>query len=67
MLPGTARKEPYVTSEDHDEVLARKALAGDEDAFRVLFERHADLLEGRVRRQMPDAFVQGAVGTRYLF
>jgi RNA polymerase sigma-70 factor (ECF subfamily) len=35
-----------------DEVLAERARAGDEDAFRLLFERHEGALQARVARRL---------------
>jgi len=42
------------SNSDHsDEALAALARRGDEEAFRVLFERHSPALRRRVRRQLP--------------
>ena len=40
-------------AEPSDEVLAEKARQGDEDAFGLLFARHAPELRRRVRRRLP--------------
>jgi RNA polymerase sigma-70 factor (ECF subfamily) len=40
-------------AEPSDEVLVSRAREGDETAFGLLFERHADALRRRVRRRLP--------------
>jgi RNA polymerase sigma-70 factor (ECF subfamily) len=40
-------------SDPSDEALAERARGGDEEAFGILFERHAPALRRNVRRQLP--------------
>ncbi|MHC4972064.1 MAG: RNA polymerase sigma factor [Planctomycetota bacterium] len=40
---------------DRDEALMERARGGDEEAFRILFERHAPALRDRVRKRLPKA------------
>ena len=38
-----------------DEILIERVRSGDDDAFRILFDRHADALSGKIQRSLPAA------------
>ena len=57
-LPRRAEGRPVPEPAPSDESLMARARSGDEDAYRVLFERHKGLLEARVRRVLSDRMLR---------